>query len=167
MRRVHRIAMDEARNEMRIAEVPVEFAGRFAMRVVVRLAIRCVQQVERSCEPAGNGNVVPLFFLPWPERVAFVLREVLGYSRRDTALLLSMTDPQVNRLLEMARRRGATGLRSEIEEESSDAVPDSSQRAIPLSQSCARRTRGALNCTSFQPHVLLSNTSPRCLNFIP
>jgi hypothetical protein len=36
--------------------------------------------------------------LPWPERAVYLLREVLRYSRRDTALLLGMSDSNIDQL---------------------------------------------------------------------
>lgn len=43
--------------------------------------------------------------LPWAERVAHLLREVLHYSRRDTGLLLGISDANVDELCRFARKR--------------------------------------------------------------
>jgi len=43
--------------------------------------------------------------LPWPERAVYLLREMLRYSRRDTALLLGMSDANVDQLQKFAERR--------------------------------------------------------------
>lgn len=47
----------------------------------------------------------PLEELPWAERAAHFLREVLDYSRQDTALLLRISDANVDRLNGFAKKR--------------------------------------------------------------
>jgi hypothetical protein len=42
---------------------------------------------------------------PWLERAVYLLRELLMYSRRDTALLLSVSDVNVDQLHEFAKKR--------------------------------------------------------------
>lgn len=46
-----------------------------------------------------------LMKLPWPERTVYFLCEILKYSRRDTALLLGISDTNVDQLKRLARRR--------------------------------------------------------------
>jgi len=59
-------------------------------------------------QPVGRSDVF-LFrhvgMLPWPERAVYLLREMLRYSRRDTALLLGMSDANVDQLQKFAKRR--------------------------------------------------------------
>lgn len=43
--------------------------------------------------------------LPWAERAAYFLRDALHYSRRDTALLLGISDAHVDELHRFARKR--------------------------------------------------------------
>lgn len=55
-----------------------------------------------------NGDLsgpLPLESLPWAERAVYFLREVLRYSRRDTALLLGISDTNVDELNKFARKR--------------------------------------------------------------
>jgi hypothetical protein len=47
----------------------------------------------------------PLEALLWPERAAYFLHEVLHYSRRDTALLLGISDANVDALNRFAKKR--------------------------------------------------------------
>jgi len=48
---------------------------------------------------------LPLVALPWAERATYFLRDVLHYSRRDCALLLGISDTNVDELNRFARRR--------------------------------------------------------------
>ena len=52
-----------------------------------------------------NSGPQPLESLPWAERAAYFLRQVLIYSRRDTALLLGISDANVDQLNRFAKRR--------------------------------------------------------------
>lgn len=52
-----------------------------------------------------NSGPQPLEALPWAERAAYFLREVLHYSRRDTALLLGISDANVDQLNRFAKQR--------------------------------------------------------------
>lgn len=95
----------------RFCEKP--FGKIFAMRAVAKAAIL-------HNNTAGGGWIVksssgqisyehagaqPLEALPWPERAAFFLYEVLHYSRRNTALLLGISDANVDELDRLARKR--------------------------------------------------------------
>ena len=53
-------------------------------------------------EPLGP---LPLEALPWAERATYFLRDVLHYSRRDCALLLGISDTNVDELNRFARKR--------------------------------------------------------------
>lgn len=48
---------------------------------------------------------LPLEALPWAERATYFLRDVLHYSRRDCALLLGISDSNVDELNRFARKR--------------------------------------------------------------
>ena len=48
---------------------------------------------------------LPLEALPWAERASYFLRDVLHYSRRDCALLLGISDTNVDELNRLARKR--------------------------------------------------------------
>ena len=43
--------------------------------------------------------------LPWPERAVLFLRGVLRYSCQDTALLLGMSDANIDQLYKFAKKR--------------------------------------------------------------
>jgi hypothetical protein len=47
----------------------------------------------------------PADMLPWLERAVHFLRRVLGYSRRDTALLIGLSDAHIDQLYEAAEKR--------------------------------------------------------------
>jgi hypothetical protein len=51
------------------------------------------------------GQIPHVGMLPWPERAVYFLREVLRFSRRDTALLLGMSDANIDQLHKFAERR--------------------------------------------------------------
>jgi DNA-directed RNA polymerase specialized sigma24 family protein len=91
------------------------FEYSFAMRAVVRLAIAHMQHCPRPEKGRSHGGRngladarLLLQLLPWPERAAYFLREILGYSRRDSSLLIGMSDAQVDQMLAIARRRIAS-----------------------------------------------------------
>jgi DNA-directed RNA polymerase specialized sigma24 family protein len=53
-----------------------------------------------------GGMAAPLLAaLPWPERAVYFLSEILHYSRRDTALLLGISDCSVEQLIRFGRKR--------------------------------------------------------------
>lgn len=57
--------------------------------------------------PGGDEQPGPLLLkdIPWIERAAFFLCDVLLYSRRDSALLLGISDSTVEQLDRLARKR--------------------------------------------------------------
>lgn len=89
------------------------FGRSSALRAVVKAAIAYNKTVvdhdsaATSPLPLKDGCESAPFLasLPWAERAAFFLREVLNYSCRDTALLLGMSDANVDRLCRLAARR--------------------------------------------------------------
>jgi hypothetical protein len=93
------------------------FAQRTAIREVVKatlahnLAASCSRAEARRCVPLIDGNVEASTIggLPWPERVAYLLHKVLCYSRRDSALLIGISDANLVQLVSIAERRLANG----------------------------------------------------------
>ena len=84
-----------------------------AIRAVVKAAIayklksaNCAGEAEARVTPKHQFPRIPhIGMLPWPERAVYLLREVLRYSRRDTALLLGMSDANIDHLHKFAERR--------------------------------------------------------------
>jgi hypothetical protein len=81
-----------------------------ATRAVVKAAIAYNHRdTDSPVGVASSGPVInvhsgalPLEALPWAERAVYFLRDVLRYSRRDTALLLGMSDAEVDQLNKFA-----------------------------------------------------------------
>jgi len=92
-----------------------EFAQCSAIRAVVKAGI--ARNVDIHLSPLkeqwyvsaddlrSEGRLVEE--LPWPERATFFLSKILSYSRRDCALLLGISDANVDRLVMFAERRMA------------------------------------------------------------
>ena len=83
-----------------------------ATRAVVKAAIAYKRknadssEAEAPATPRHQFRHIPhVGMLPWPERAVYLLREVLRYSRRDTALLLGMSDANIDQLHKFAERR--------------------------------------------------------------
>jgi hypothetical protein len=84
-----------------------------AIRAVVKAAIayklknaNYAGEAEAGVTPKHQFPRIPhVGMLPWPERAVYFLREVLRYSRRDTALLLGMSDANIDQLHNFAERR--------------------------------------------------------------
>lgn len=94
-------------------EVPAEFQYRYSIRAVVLAAL--VMPSSEDC-PAGlelsdccTADLADfehrIQALPYRERRVFFLRDVLEYSRRETALALSTSDAQVDDLHYVGRSR--------------------------------------------------------------
>jgi len=89
------------------------FARDLAVRAVVKAAIAYnYTNVDSWILTTSSGPIdweksgpQALEALPWAERVAHLLREVLHYSRRDTAFLLGISDANVDELCRFARKR--------------------------------------------------------------
>ena len=89
------------------------FASTFALRAAVKAALALNTEAADSPiemtlpDSVENGRFggMSIGSLPWPERAVFFLRKVLGYSRRDTALLLGMSDANVDQLYSIAEKR--------------------------------------------------------------
>ena len=83
-----------------------------AIRAVVKAAIayklknaNCGSEAEAPVTPKQFPRIRYVDMLPWAERAVYFLRVVLGYSRRDTALLLGMSDANIDQLHKFAERR--------------------------------------------------------------
>ena len=84
-----------------------------ALREVIKAAIaRNEEYFEQDFEQRPcfalhrrHSGPLPLEALPWAERAVYFLHEVQHYARRDTALLLGMSDGEVDQLKRSARRR--------------------------------------------------------------
>ena len=84
-----------------------------ATRAVVKSAIAYNQRdTDSRVGVASSGPVInvhsgplPLEALPWAERAVYFLRDVLRYSRRDAAMLLRMSDAEVDQLYRFAGKR--------------------------------------------------------------
>jgi hypothetical protein len=84
-----------------------------AIRAVVKAAIayklknaNCASEAEAPVTPKHQfRRIRHVGMLPWPERAVYFLREVLRYSRRDTALLLGMSDANIDQLHKFAEKR--------------------------------------------------------------
>jgi Sigma-70, region 4 len=89
------------------------FAKGCAVRAVVKAAIAYnYTSIDSWILTTSSGPIdyehagpQPLETLPWAERAAYFLHEVLHYSRRDTALLLGISDTNVDQLTRFARNR--------------------------------------------------------------
>ena len=94
--------------EVRERSVPDKFKLRFLVRTLVRNVIQhlreCAHENERSHCPTQDS---PNFIAETPshERLVYFMRDILEYSKRDTALLIGSTDSQVEELLKFARKR--------------------------------------------------------------
>jgi hypothetical protein len=83
-----------------------------AIRAVVKAAI-AYKLKGANCESEAEATfttnhqfprIQHVGMLPWPERAVYFLREVLRFSRRDTALLLGMSDANIAQLHKFAGR---------------------------------------------------------------
>lgn len=90
-----------------------DFGRTSAIRAVVKASISfhrrtadsAVKIVESDAPKYDFPGIPPVGLLPWPERAVFFLRAALRYSRRDTALLLGMSDANIDQLYTFAERR--------------------------------------------------------------
>lgn len=84
-----------------------------ALREVIKAAIaRNCDSVEQDLEPQTSivslellSSPLPLKALPYAERAVYFLHRVQNYARRDTALLLGLSDWEVDQLTTSAMRR--------------------------------------------------------------
>ena len=105
--------LDEAAATLEGSSVRDPFAQVAAIRAVVKAAIAHNREADDSrIEAELRGPAQHAFsgaslvgLQPWRERAAYFLREVLRYSRRNTALLLGMSDADIDQIYELARGR--------------------------------------------------------------
>lgn len=94
-------------------DLPEEFRYRYAIRAVVlaALVIPSLEQCPDGFElfECGSADLAEfearMAALPHRERCVVFLRDVLGYSKRDTGLLLGIADSQVDDSLYFGRNR--------------------------------------------------------------
>jgi hypothetical protein len=104
--------LEQALASLEGAPLRVTFGQICAIRAVVKAAIAYKRknadssEAEAPATPRHQFRHIPhVGMLPWPERAVYLLREVLRYSRRDTALLLGMSDANIDQLHKFAERR--------------------------------------------------------------
>jgi len=122
------------------------FGNASATRAVVKAAIAYnYTAIDSWIATASSGPVngehsgpLSLESLPWAERAVYFLREVLRYSRRDTALLLGISDTNVDELNKFARTRMGIQV---------DTVHDS-----PVPHQSPIRTVGSWQCRTFSTY---------------
>jgi hypothetical protein len=92
--------------EVRHRQVADEFKLRFLIRTLVRSAIQhfreCSDQ-RNAVESHLHGTFIAA--IPAQERLVYFMRDILEYPTRDTALLIGMTDAQVEEILSSVRKR--------------------------------------------------------------
>lgn len=108
-----------------------DFGEISAIRAVVKASISYHRRTADSAIKAEASDddpkyqfpwIPPIGMLPWPERAVYFLREALRYSRRDTALLLGMSDANIDQLYTFAER-----LVRYADEPSVSFLPDASE----------------------------------------
>jgi hypothetical protein len=105
--------LDQALTALEGSPLRDAFGQISAIRAVVKAAIAYRLKASNSASEAEAllpqnyqfPRIPHIGMLPWPERAAYFLREVLGYSRRDTALLLSISDAKIDQLHKFAEKR--------------------------------------------------------------
>ncbi|HVC91901.1 MAG TPA: hypothetical protein VND66_14900 [Acidobacteriaceae bacterium] len=103
----------EAYSLVHDAKIPGDFQYAFAMRAILRLVItHKLQSPVNGCgalqcdhQEVNTLLDAQLSILPFPERTVYFLREILSYSRRETALMTGMFDSHVDQLLDLGRTR--------------------------------------------------------------
>lgn len=99
--------------ELKLRPFDEVFGPVSAIREVIKAAIaRNEASIEEELEeqqsvvlPRWSSGPLSLEALPWVERAAYLMREVLHYVRRDVALLLGLSDGEVDQLTRSAKRR--------------------------------------------------------------
>jgi DNA-directed RNA polymerase specialized sigma24 family protein len=92
--------------ELKGATVPDNFRLRFMVRVMVRKTIDHLRECDdTSSRPLSTATDLSLKAIPARERLVYFLRDTLEYSKRDTSLLIGISDAQVDELLSLARER--------------------------------------------------------------
>ena len=92
--------------EVKGATVPESFRLRFVVRIMVRNAIDHLRECDdTSAGPLSTTTDLSLRAIPVRERFVYFLRDTLQYSKRDTSLLIGISDTQVDELLCLERKR--------------------------------------------------------------
>jgi len=105
--------LDTALAELNVRPFDKAFGCVAATRAVAKAAIaHNYTGIDSWIITASSGTIDyehpgprPLEALPWAERAIYFLRDVLHYSRRDSALLLGISDANVDELSRVARKR--------------------------------------------------------------
>ncbi len=105
--------LDQARAVLERSPFDGTFAQVSAVRAVAEMAIahkrssaNSVIEAEAHDSRKQQSPVIPhVGMLPWPKPAVLFLRGVLRYSRQDTALLLGMSDANIDQLHQFARKR--------------------------------------------------------------
>ena len=100
-------------NQLKSRPFHAVFGPVCALREVIKTAIArnddsSVPDFEQQAGIAlhrRHSGPLPLEALPWAERAVYFLHEVQHYARRDTALLLGMSDREVEQLKKSAKKR--------------------------------------------------------------
>lgn len=107
------VVLFNAESKIKDRDIAREFRFRYAIRAVV-LAALIVPSLEQCPDgfelfECGSADLVEfenrMAALPRPERHVIFLREMLGYSKRETGLLLGIGDSRVDDLLYLGRNR--------------------------------------------------------------
>lgn len=107
------VVLVNAEAKIKDRDIPDPFKFRYAIRTVAltALVIPSLEECADGVELFGCGTAELVEFesrmaaLPRSERCVVFLRDVLGYSRRETALFLSIGDSRVDDLLHLGRNR--------------------------------------------------------------
>ena len=92
--------------EVKDATVPDNFRLRFMVRIMVQKAIDHMRECnDTSGKPLSATTDLSLKAVPVQARLVYFLRDILEYSKRDTSLLIGISDVQVDKLLSLARKR--------------------------------------------------------------
>ena len=92
--------------EVKDATVPDKFRLRFMVRIMVRKSIDHMRECDdASGELLATTPDVLLKIIPMRERLVYFLRDILEYSKRDTSILIGISDTRVDELLSLARKR--------------------------------------------------------------
>ena len=97
-------------NQLKDRPFDAVFGPISAVREVIKAAIaqndqEYEEQAAVSPQPRRRLGPLPLEELPWAERAVYFLHEIQHYARRDTGLLLGMSDWEVDQLKKSAKRR--------------------------------------------------------------
>jgi DNA-directed RNA polymerase specialized sigma24 family protein len=98
----------DVESEVKNRYVPDEFKFRFMTRALTRHVIQHMRECTQSGERLDSESddwADPSRGMPALERLVYFMRDILEYSKRDTSLLIGITDAQTERRLAMARKR--------------------------------------------------------------